>query len=143
MSAPVAPFTCGATVWYEKTFGLRVVGGLLGLLGGCGPGGFGDKSGVAEDCVELEEVFSGEPSEAGLELLLGLDDGELTDGVLDGVLAPCTVEERPPVEPDLVVDVWARTGVKGEKLKARRMMTETVLDNCLRREEKIVIGMTL
>jgi hypothetical protein len=98
VSAPVCAFTCGATDCIEKTSGVRTVGGLAAPEGG-GAGGFGDDAGVAEDCVEPEDVFDDDLPEVGVELLLELDDGEL---------ALCVVEEPPVVEPELVVDVCAK-----------------------------------
>ena len=80
--APVAPFTCGATVWYEKIFGVRAVGGLPEPLGGGGLGGVGDDGEVAGDCGKPDELF-------------------------DGELAPCAAEELSEVETELAVDVWA------------------------------------
>jgi hypothetical protein len=102
------------------------VGGLLGLLGGGGAGGFGDKAGVVGGCVEFGDVFDGESPEGDVELLLEFAGGGLAEVELDGVLAPCTVDEPPVVEPELVVDVCAKARAKGEKINTRRMMTETV-----------------
>jgi hypothetical protein len=87
-------------------------------LGGGGDGGVGEDVGAPEDCVE--------PPDVGVELLFELDDGELAEDVSDEVPALCIVEEPPVVEPELVVDVCAKTCATGEKLKKRRMMTETV-----------------
>jgi hypothetical protein len=90
-------------------FGVRTVGGLPEPLGGGGDGGGGGEDvGVSEDCVEPEDVFDDDPPEVGVELLLELDDGELSEEVPDGVPTPlCEVEEPPAVE--LVVDVCAKT----------------------------------
>jgi hypothetical protein len=100
VSTPVWAFTCG-TDCIEKISGVMTVGGFA-LPEGGGAGGCDDDRGVAEDCDEPPKVVC-------VELLFKLDDGEFSEDIFDGELAPCVVDEPPIVEPELVVDVCAKT----------------------------------
>jgi hypothetical protein len=103
----VSASTCGAVDWNEKISGVVTVGGLPlepPPLGGS-PCGISDDPEVGEDCVEPEDISDDESSDVCVESLLELDDGEFAEDV--PVLS--TVEEPPADEPELVVDVWAKT----------------------------------